>query len=156
MVRHTLSLFVLTALAAAATPAAAGCCGGCAYSCVPPVAVEAPLAAVQIWGVTPSFVVNQGPVYGGPGFYTSPIYEGETLTVDYPYTGYYAPFDRGRYDPFRHQLYNPYWPYLPGGHPRRFTRFQRNEGGVIYHHGFGPRAITMSSAEPQHRSRDPR
>ena len=144
MVRYKLSLFALTALVAA-TPAAAGCCGGCTYSCAPPsVAIEVPPAPVQIWGLTPSFVVNQGPVYSGPGFYTSPTYEAETLTVNYPHTGYYAPFDRGPYDPFRHQIYSPYWPYLTGTYPRHFTKPQRSEGGVIYRHGFGPRALAMS------------
>jgi hypothetical protein len=85
MVRHTLSIFAVTALVAAAaiTPAAAQCCG-CAYTCAPP-------AQVQIWGVQPGYVVNQGPVYSGPGFYTSPTFEGETLTVDYPGVGYYDP-----------------------------------------------------------------
>jgi hypothetical protein len=43
-------------------------CCGCAYTCAPP-------PQVQIWGLAPSFVVNQGPVYTGPGFYTSPTYE---------------------------------------------------------------------------------
>lgn len=110
MVRHTLSIFASTALVAAAaiTPAAAQCCG-CAYTCAPP-------AQVQIWGVQPGYVVNQGPVYSGPGFYTSPTFEGETLTVDYPGVGYHDPFNRGPYDPFRHQLYNPYWPHLPPEH----------------------------------------
>ena len=155
MIQYKLSLFALTALAvaAAAPPVAAQCCRGCAYGCAPPVAVEVPPAPIQIWGLTPSFVVNQGPVYSGPGFYTSPTYEGETLTVDYPHTGYYAPFDRGPYDSFRHQLYSPYWPYLPGGHPRHFTTFHRSEGGVIYQRGFGPRALTMS--ERHHGDRDP-
>lgn len=113
MNRHTLSLFALAGLLllAAATPAKAHCCGGCAYTCAPP-------AQVQIWGLQPGYVVNQGPVYSGPGFYTSPTFEGETLTVDYPAVGYYDPFDRGPYDPFRHQLYNPYWPHLPPEHGR--------------------------------------
>ena len=128
MVRHALSIFALTALvsAAATVPATAQCCG-CAYSCAPP-------AQVQIWGVQPSYVVNQGPVYTGPGFYTSPTFEGETLTANYPAVGYYDPFDRGPYDPFRHQLYNPYWPHLPPRHGH-FWRSRRSESGVIYRHG---------------------
>jgi len=67
--------------AAAATQATAGSCCGCAYTCAPP-------PQVQIWGLSPSYVVNQGPVYSGPGFYTSPTYEGEARTVDYPYVRY--------------------------------------------------------------------
>ncbi|HEY6258428.1 MAG TPA: hypothetical protein VIY51_21815 [Xanthobacteraceae bacterium] len=144
MLRHSLSLFALTALvsAAAATPAAAGSCCGCAHTCAPPAPAQ-----VQIWGLQPSYVVNQGPVYSGPGFYTSPTYEGEVATVDYPYVGFNDPYDRGPYDPFRHQLYNPYWPHLPPEHGRRFGMHHWSETSVIYHRGFGPRAITMSSAE---------
>jgi len=74
-------------------------------SCAPP-------AQVQIGGFR-DYVVNQGPVYSGPGFYTAPTYEGEALTVDYPYVGYghyprYGrPYDGGTYaDTFRHR---PYW-----------------------------------------------
>ena len=43
MVRYKLSFLALTTLVAAATPAAAGCCGGCTYGCAPPpVAIEVP------------------------------------------------------------------------------------------------------------------
>ena len=119
MVRHRLFHFALTAIAAAAgaTPAAAGCCG-CPPPCPPPVQAEALPVPIQAWGRSPMYVVNQGPVYSGPGFYTSPTFEAETFTADYPAVGHYDPFDRGPYDPFRHQLYNPYWPYLPPEHGR--------------------------------------
>ena len=83
-------------------------------------------------------MVNQGPVYTGPGFYTSPTFEGELLTSDYPRVGYYDPFDNGPYDPFRHQLYNPYWPHLPPEHGR-FRGTHRIDGGVLYRHRFAPR-----------------
>src|ERR1700730_3429094 len=111
MIKRSLSLLALTAFvsAAAATPAMAGSCCGCAYTCAPP-------AQVQIWGLSPSYVVNQGPVYSGPGFYTAPTYEGEASRVDYPYVGprgyprYERPYDGGPYsDPFRHRLYHKYW-----------------------------------------------
>ena len=135
MNRHTLSLFALAGLVllAAATPARAQCCGGCAYTCAPP-------AQIQIWGLQPGYVVNQGPVYTGPGFYTLPTFEGEALTVDYPAVGHYDPFDRGPYDPFRHQLYNPYWPHLAPEHGRFRTLH---------------RGVTLSSSAPwgAHRSR---
>jgi hypothetical protein len=81
--------------AAAATQAAAGCCA-CVYTCAPP-------AQIQIWGLSPSYVVNHGPVYSGPGFYTWPTYEGEVSTVDYPYVGY-GNYPR-YYRPFRHHGY---------------------------------------------------
>jgi hypothetical protein len=111
MITRTLSLLALTAFvsAAAATQASAGACCGCAYTCAPP-------AQVQIWGLSPSYVVNQGPVYTGPGYYTAPTYEGEASTVDYPYVGY--------------------------GYPR-YQR-SRHEADVGYRPGFGRRAITMS------------
>src|ERR1700722_18948165 len=93
MITRSLSLFALAAFASAVAAAPAmACCGGCDYACAPP-------AQIQIWGLSPTYVVNQGPVYSGPGFYSSPTYEGETLTVDYPYVGgyprYYRPYDGG-------------------------------------------------------------
>jgi len=146
MITRSLSLLALAAIvsAAAATPAMA-CCG-CAYTCAPP-------AQVQTWGLSPSYAVNQGPVYSGPGFYTSPTYEDETLTVDYPYVGprgypgYYRPYDGGpAAEPFRHRLYHPYWQGALPEQPRHFEMLHRHEAGVIYRRGFGPRAITMSNA----------
>ena len=64
---------VLVALAAtasmgAATPAAA-CCE-CAAPCAPPV-VKAPRRAY----VKPFYIVEQGPVYGGPHIVTTPTFE---------------------------------------------------------------------------------
>jgi hypothetical protein len=95
--------------------------------------------------------MNQGPVYSGPGYYTSPTYEGETMTVDYPYVGYggYPRYDYLGYqypysEPFRHRLYHPYW---QGTLPRRYGTFYRHDTSVLYRHGFGPRAITMTGAE---------
>src|ERR1700722_13006491 len=93
MLTRSPSPLALTAfVAAAATPAQAGSCCGCAHGCASP-------PQIQIWGLSPAFVVNQGPVYSGPGFYTAPIYEGESSTVDYPYVGWgdYPRFER-RYD----------------------------------------------------------
>jgi hypothetical protein len=104
MLARTLSLLAATAFvsAAAATQALAGSCCGCAYTCAPP--------QVQIWGLSPTYVVNEGPVYSGPGFYTGPTYEGEVSTADYPYVGYgnyrgyHRPYDGGPYMyPFRHR-----------------------------------------------------
>jgi hypothetical protein len=145
MLTRTLALLAATAFvaAAAATPAAAGCCD-CAYTCAPP-------AQIQIWGLSPSYVVNQGPVYTGPGFHTAPTYEGEASTVDYPYIGYggypryYRPYERGSYSvPFRHHFYHSSW----GGPERRhhFEMLERRETGVSLRRGFGPRSILMSGA----------
>jgi hypothetical protein len=84
MFARSLSLLALTTLVAAATAtqALAGSCCGCAYTCAPPAPAQ-----IQIWGLSPTYVVNQGPVYSGPGFYTEPTYEGEVSTADYPYVG---------------------------------------------------------------------
>ena len=79
MIKRSLSLMALTAFVSAALATQA--MAGCGYACASP-------APVQIWGLSPSYVVNQGPVFSGPGFYTEPTYEGEALTGDYPYVGY--------------------------------------------------------------------
>jgi hypothetical protein len=139
MITRTLSLLALTAfVAAAATQASAGSCCGCAYTCAPP-------AQVQIWGLSPAYVVNQGPVFTGPGFYTAPTYEGEASTADYPYVGY------GSYPRYER----------PYARPHHFSELSRHEADVVYRAGFGRRAITMSidgrMASRGHREfRDPR
>jgi hypothetical protein len=154
MLARSLSLLAVTAFVsvAAATQAAAGCCG-CAYTCGSP-------PQVQIWGLTPSYVVNQGPVYTGPGFYTAPTYQGEVSTADYPYVGYgdyprpYRPYYGVSYaDPYRDRLDRPYW---QGGGlvpPRHFEMLHRHESGVFYRHGFGSRSILMSRSHREFRER---
>jgi hypothetical protein len=105
-------LFALAAFvaAAAATPAFAQCCA-CTETCPPPP----PPSQVQVWGLSPSYGVVQGPVYTGPGYYTGPVYKTEVSTADYPYVGSTDFFDAGpNADPFRNNLYHPYWPMLPG------------------------------------------
>ena len=123
---------------------------------------------VQIWGLSPTYMVNQGPVFSGPGFYTAPTFEGEALTVDYPYVGrgdyprYQRPYDGGPYtDPFSHRPYRNYWEGALPARPHHFGVLPRHEAGVVYRQGFGPRAIVMSSdarlASRGHRDfRDPR
>ena len=75
MLRRSLSLLALTVFVSAAAATEAMACCGCASTCAPP-------AQVQIWGLSPSYGVNLGPVYSGPDYYTSPTYEGETSMVD--------------------------------------------------------------------------
>jgi len=154
MITRTLSLLALATFVSAGAATQAMACCGCAYICAPPAQVQIwGLSPSYIWGQSPSYVVNQGPVFTGPGFYTSPTYEADMLTVDYPfvgpgrYPGYYRPYDGGAYTaPFRHRLYHPYWQgALPAG-PHRFAMLHRHEAGVIYRRGFGPRALTMSNA----------
>src|ERR1700692_4698468 len=118
MITRTLSLLALAAFVSASAATQAMACCGCVYTCAPP-------AQVQIWWQSPSYVVNQGPVFTGPGFYTSPTYGADTLTVDSPYVGrypgYYRPYDGGAYtEPFRHRLYHPYWRGGPPGGGRHF------------------------------------
>jgi hypothetical protein len=59
----------------AATPAAA-CCA-CALPCAPPVVVVAPPVVIVTPPayVKPFYVVDQGPVYGGPHIVTTPRIE---------------------------------------------------------------------------------
>jgi hypothetical protein len=141
MFARPLTVLALTALVSAAAATQAMACCGCAHTCAPP--------QIQVWGLTPSYVVNQGPVYSGPGFYTSPTYEGEVSTVDYPYVGY-SDYPRDR--PYRNRAYPPYWEGNPlesphyFGMPHRydFEMVHGHPAGVFYRHGFGPRAIIIS------------
>jgi len=118
MLARTLAPLALTAFvtAAAAAPALAGsCCGGCAYTCAPP-------AQIQIWGLSPVYVVNQGPVLSGPGFYASPTYQGEVSTADYPYVG--------------NRLSHQYWQGAPPARPHHFEALHRREASMLYRHSF--------------------
>jgi hypothetical protein len=161
MITRSLALLAVTGFIAVAAPATAGACCGCAYTCAPP-------PQVQIWGLSPTYVMNQGPVFSGPGFYTAPTFEGESLTVDYPYVGagdyprYQRPYDGGPYvDPFSHRRYHNYWEGVLPVRPHHFAVLPRHEAGVVYRQGFGRRAIVMSGdarlALRGHRDfRDPR
>jgi hypothetical protein len=151
MMTRWFSLLGATAFVAAAAATPAMACCGCAYTCAPPAQV--PPAQVQIWGLSPQFVVNQGPVFSGPGYYTAPTFEGESLTIDYPYVGYgeprhYRPYDGApSADPFRHRLHHEYWEGVLPERPHHFAVRSHHEAGVVYRRGFGPRAVTMSAGE---------
>src|ERR1700758_1268135 len=123
MLKRSLALLALgaVALAASANSAAAQCC-----SCALPCAAPAP---VTIWGLSPVYGVNQGPVYSGPGYTTLPTYEGEASTADYPYVGYeggygpyprypfYRPYAGGRYaDPLNRHVYRGNWQGVAPGY----------------------------------------
>ena len=100
-----LAAFVGAALTAAASPAAAGgCCGHPGYGVV---AVAPPSDAFDPWyPARQIYVVNQGPVFTGPGIYAysnfyvpsvAPYWDG-----DYPYAGAYPyaqrfPYVRGEF-----------------------------------------------------------
>jgi hypothetical protein len=85
MLPHPTKLMMAAALTAAigATPAAAGgfACCSCEVGCAPLVAVVPPIT-------TPFYIVNQGPVYTGPGIVVVPGYiEVDTAPATYPYVG---------------------------------------------------------------------
>jgi hypothetical protein len=144
MFRRSLALLALgLALAAPTREAAAGCCS-CAIPCWAP-------APITIWGLSPAYGVNQGPVYSGPGYTTLPTYEGEASTIEYPYVGYeggyapyppyrtYRPYDGGPYaDPLRHHIYHGYW---GAGAPSPYPAAYRHG---FYRHVAGPRVLTVS------------
>jgi len=80
-------LLALVALATiTATPAAAGSCCDCAVGCPPIV--------VQEWGYEkPYFIVNQGPVYSGPGIFIGPwIKPFHKPLAHYPYVSHDFPY----------------------------------------------------------------
>ena len=86
MIRRSLSIAALAVLSAAAavSSASAGspCC--CAAPCVvaaPPVVVYAPYEMPRI------YIVDQGPVYSGPGIYTNPTVVMPRRMARYPYVG---------------------------------------------------------------------
>jgi hypothetical protein len=127
MFRRPLQLLALGTVisAAAATQAAAGsCCGGCWSPCVAPApVVVAPTPVVVqpvVVPVTPVYVVNQGPIYSGPGIMTYPGYFDEWQWPRfYPYVGVdvYAP------------LYRPY-------EPRRYYRHVSYRAKPVHHRGY--------------------
>ena len=64
---------------------------------------------IQIWGLSPNYVLNQGPVYTGPGYTTMPTYEGEASTARFPYVasdGYPPVHVYSYYGPYGAR---PYW-----------------------------------------------
>jgi len=95
-----LAAFVGAALTAAASPAAAGyCCGHPGYGIAPAVAAVPPDALDPWYPVRQIYVVNQGPVFTGPGIYAYSNFYVPSVAPDwpggYPYAGAYpyaAPF----------------------------------------------------------------
>ena len=130
MFRPSFYLFGFGALtlAAAVTPAAAGACCACATACLP-------YGPVQVWGPAPYrsyYMVNQGPDYSGNFVTTLPTIDAEGPPADYPYVqGYFNPYP----------VAPNYRPYGGGysAYPHRT--------GLLYRHGYGPRALTVSAGE---------
>jgi hypothetical protein len=92
MMHQRLRLFAFGAIAmlAGVTQAAAGCCPPTIPNCgCGPVVAPAPLAVVP-----EMYVVNQGPVYSGPGPYVTQrnwIEGDQVAPIGYPYVGYVVP-----------------------------------------------------------------
>jgi hypothetical protein len=88
MLRQSLKLLALATFAVltAAAPASAGsyCCG-CGYACAPAIGVV-PVPAPLF--TQPFLIVDQGPVYSGPGIVLLPgLVEVDTRPATYPYVG---------------------------------------------------------------------
>jgi hypothetical protein len=87
MIRCSFYLFAASGIAALAlaSPATAGGCCECVPGC-PPAEY---LPVLELPDATPIYVVNQGPVYTGPGIVSMPMfYKLRTSTAPYPYIGH--------------------------------------------------------------------
>jgi hypothetical protein len=115
MLDHTLRLLAVSTCVtmSAVTAASAGCCpdavGPCA--CPPVVVQQAVVPPVEI------LVVNQGPVYSGPGPYLTQrnYVEGDQLApYGFPYVGYvHADTYGGGYRSFHSGSYHPRYRHFP-------------------------------------------
>jgi hypothetical protein len=105
MSSRPLSIAALGAIAALSmsVPASAGspCC--CTMAC----AVPAPVVKVyRPYEVPRIYIVNQGPVYSGPGIYTRPLVVGAPRMAGYPYVGpRYRYHGRSYYRPMPRRVY---------------------------------------------------
>jgi hypothetical protein len=118
MLARPLLLLALGAIASmsAATPAAAGACCACPVPCV----VPAPVAPARVYVrpahvkpshyVKPVYVVNQGPVYGGPSIVTRPAVEAFNRPLAaYPYVTNVSNYSSDDADPVpRYYRYRSY------------------------------------------------
>jgi hypothetical protein len=87
MIRHSLHLLVFGAAAAFAAGggAAAGSCCNCPAPCAPEPVVE----VVETHAAAPFYVVDQGPIFTGPGIISYPTVRKMYQSIgDYPYIGY--------------------------------------------------------------------
>jgi hypothetical protein len=114
MLRRSLDLlaFAASALLAATTPSLAGGWGwGCGWEvpCLPPAPVYFPVyvPVVLPYAPVPIYVVDQGPVYTGPGIITLPHYEWSPVPVGYPYVAPYYYLPHRRHAPHRTIVRDP-------------------------------------------------
>jgi hypothetical protein len=112
--RHRIFLAVMAgaALVAVAAPSALAQGVVCCRVAAPPVAYA---PAVAPYVSAPYYVVNQGPVYSGPGIFTVPTYIPNSATfAPYPYVytpGFYAPRGYGP-PPYVRSSYRPRGAYV--------------------------------------------
>src|SRR5262245_40777505 len=95
---QVLAIGAVTATAAVSQAAAGSCCSPCWSSCAAPAAFIPVVDVVPVY-VAPIYVVNQGPVFTGPGIVTYPGYfDAPVYRAPYPYvaTDYYNPYPRYR------------------------------------------------------------
>jgi hypothetical protein len=87
MIRHAFHLLALgaaTTLAAGGEAAAGGCC-----NCPTPCATEQVVEVVEAHAPAPFYVVDQGPIYAGPGIISFPTIRKEYQRIgDYPFIGH--------------------------------------------------------------------
>jgi hypothetical protein len=89
---QVLAIGAVTATAAVSQAAAGSCCAPCWSSCV--TSQYIPVVVVPSVVPVPIYVVNQGPIYTGPGIVTYPGYfDTPVYRAPYPYVGadYYYP-----------------------------------------------------------------
>ncbi|MFL5096941.1 MAG: hypothetical protein ACJ8ES_16695 [Xanthobacteraceae bacterium] len=94
MVARSLVLVALALLRSISVATSADLCCECAPTCAPAVVVKAPAR------VKPFYIVEQGPVYGGPHIVTTPTFETfHTRRARYPAMRqtYYYPTYRDSY-----------------------------------------------------------
>ena len=87
MIRHSLHLlaFWAAAMFAAGGEAAAGSCCNCPAPCAPEPVIE----VVETHAAAPFYVVDQGPIFTGPGIVSYPTVRKMYQSIgDYPYIGY--------------------------------------------------------------------
>jgi hypothetical protein len=98
MLDYRLSMAALAvAVVTMALPAHAG--SPCCCAAPPCLAPAAPMVVYRPYELPPVYIVNQGPVYGGPGIYTKPEIEVLRPMPVYPYVAYDYPVYRDAYAP---------------------------------------------------------
>jgi hypothetical protein len=87
MIRHALGLFVLgTAAITVSSGAEAGSCCNCPAPCATEPVVE---VVVEAHAPAPFYVVDQGPIFTGPGIVSFPTIRKMHQSIgDYPFIGY--------------------------------------------------------------------